>query len=166
MGRKGRRRKWEEREGKRDGEMGEEGGKGRKGRRRKGWSYLAVEVVGQQDIPGSKVSVNKALFGKVAHPSRNVLGELDEENGQRLWNLSLAVTGDVTYTYNNMSDIHIIILAEAVAISIVCTSQQAANKMVHVIASANDFDIAHFGWIFYRKLLRSPLSMYSSTTNT
>ena len=99
--------------------------------------------MGQQDIPGSKVSVNKALFGKVAHPSRNVLGELDEENGQRLWNLSLAVTGDVTY--NNMSDIHIIILAEAVAISIVCTSQQAANKMVHVIASANDFDIAHFG---------------------
>ena len=157
MGRKGRRRKWGEREGKRDGEMGkegreregggrgEEGGKGRKGRRRKWWSYLAVEVMGQQDIPGSKVSVHKALFGKVAHPCRNILGELDEENGQRLWYLSLAVTGDVTYTYNNMSDIHIIILAEAVAISIVCTSQQAANKMVHVIASANDFDIAHFG---------------------
>ena len=35
MGRKGRRRKWEEREGKRDGEMGEEGSKrgGRKGGR-------------------------------------------------------------------------------------------------------------------------------------
>ena len=56
-----------------------------KGGSRGGGSYLAVEVVGQQDVPGSQVSVYKALFGKVAHPGCNILGKLDEENGQRLW---------------------------------------------------------------------------------
>ena len=56
-----------------------------KGGRRGGGSYLAVEVVGQQDVPGSQVSVYKALFGKVAHPGCNILGKLDKENGQRLW---------------------------------------------------------------------------------
>ena len=109
MGGKGKERKWERgREGKRGEKWGRKEGKdrGREGEGggreegRRGWSYLAVEVVGQQDIPRSKVSVHKALFGKVAHPGRNVLGELDEENGQCLWYLPLAVTGDVTYTHN------------------------------------------------------------------
>ena len=75
----------EEGEGRRR-EKGEGRRRGReeKGGRREG-SYLAVEVVGQQDVPGSQVSVYKALFGKVAHPGCNILGKLDEENGQRLW---------------------------------------------------------------------------------
>ena len=77
----GRRRggRREEGPGRKEGEWEVKGG------RRGGGSYLAVEVVGQQDVPGSQVSVYKALFGKVAHPGRNILGKLDEENGQRLW---------------------------------------------------------------------------------
>ena len=70
--------------GRREKGEGRRRGREEKGGRREG-SYLAVEVVGQQDVPGGQVSVYKALFGKVAHPGRNILGKLDEENRQRLW---------------------------------------------------------------------------------
>ena len=41
-------------------------------------TYLAGEFIVEEDVPGSKVSVDKAFLGKVAHAISDVLRELDK----------------------------------------------------------------------------------------
>ena len=76
------------------GERGRERGKEGEERRTSRGPNLAVEVVGQEDVPSGKVSVHKRLPGQVAHARCNILCEFDEENRQSFWELSLAVAAD------------------------------------------------------------------------
>ena len=53
-------------------------------------SDLACELVIEENISGSQVSVNEAFLGKVAHPISNVFGELDKQLRHHIRQISIA----------------------------------------------------------------------------
>ncbi len=53
-------------------------------------AYFTGEFLIEQDVSGSKVSVNEALFWQVAHAIGDVLGELYKETGDHVRQFSLA----------------------------------------------------------------------------
>jgi hypothetical protein len=53
-------------------------------------TYLASEFIIKENVPGSKVSVDKAFLGKVTHAISDVLRELDKHRWNDIRKLTIA----------------------------------------------------------------------------